>query len=279
MAAKLILVATPIGNLRDISQRALDVLHDADFIAAEDTRVSLKLLNHFGIKNKLTSYHEHNKIEKGKVICERILSGETCALITDAGMPAISDPGETLVALCMKQGIEVTIVPGACAPISALAISGISTGRFCFEGFLSVNKKRRMDHLDSLKNETRTIIFNASPHKLLSDLKDILNVLGNRNISLVKELTKIHEQVIKTDVESAIKMLEEKPAKGEFVLIIEGTSHEDTNVVSLESAVALASAYVEEGKSINEAAKLVAEISKLKKSDIYRSLLGLKNKS
>ncbi len=274
MEAKLILVATPIGNLKDISQRALETLKNVDFIAAEDTRVSLKLLNYFGIANRLISYHEHNKQEKSKVICQRILNGETCALVTDAGMPAISDPGEDLVSLCISKGIEVSIVPGACAPISALAVSGLSTGRFCFEGFLSVNKKGRREHLVSLKHEVRTMIFNVSPHKIISDLKDMLDILGNRNISLVKELTKIHEKIIKTDIFSAIELLQQSSIKGEFVLVVEGCSKSKIPDMSLDMAVDLALDYMKNGKNINEAAKLSAEISKLKKSDIYKSLLS-----
>ncbi len=272
MAAKLVLVATPIGNLGDIGERAIKALNEADFIAAEDTRVTLKLLNHFSIKKELVSYHEHNKTEKGQIICDRLLNGESCALVTDAGMPAISDPGEDLVRLCAAQGIEVTIIPGPCAAVSALAVSGLSSGRFCFESFLSTNKKRRKQHLESLKDETRTIIFNESPHKILYDLKDMLSILGNRRIVLARELTKIHEEIMRTDIVGAINYFEANAAKGEFVLVIEGKQDVPANEFSLQDAIYMAQNYISEGKSVNEASKLVSSKTNIKKSDIYKAI-------
>ncbi len=205
MAGILYLVGTPIGNLGDLSPRALETLGSADFIAAEDTRVTMKLLNHFELKKPLVSYYEHNKAESGKKILERLLAGETCALVTDAGMPAISDPGEDLVRLCAENGVEVRVVPGPCALVSALALSGLSTGRFTFEGFLSVNKSARFEHLDALRTEKRTMIFYEAPHKLLATLRDMLEVLGDRRISLCRELTKIHEEALRTTLSGALE--------------------------------------------------------------------------
>ena len=202
MPGMLYLVPTPIGNLGDISDRARKTLEEADFIAAEDTRVSLKLLNHLGIKKSLVSYFEHNKAFKGNVILERILAGETCALVSDAGSPAISDPGEDLVKLCAQHGVTVCAIPGPCAVITALSISGQATGRFCFEGFLSTAKKSRREHLESLKNEARTMIFYEAPHKLVATLEDMAEVFGgNRGISLCRELTQLHEEVVRTTLQ------------------------------------------------------------------------------
>ncbi|MGN1131113.1 MAG: 16S rRNA (cytidine(1402)-2'-O)-methyltransferase, partial [Ruminococcus sp.] len=189
----LYVVGTPIGNLSDMSPRAVDTLRNVDFIAAEDTRVTLKLLNHFDIKKPMVSYYEHNKRERGEIICNRILSGESCAIVTDAGMPCISDPGEDLIKLCQEKGIKTIVVPGPSAVISALAVSGLETGRFCFEGFLSVNKKSRREHLQSLADETRTMIFYEAPHKLPSTLKDLYSSFGDRKLTIVREITKIHE--------------------------------------------------------------------------------------
>ena len=198
MAGTLYLVPTPIGNLGDISPRAKKTLAEADFIAAEDTRVSLKLLNHLELKKPLVSYYEHNKNESGPRIVERLLAGESCALVTDAGSPAISDPGEDLVALCAKAGVCVCAIPGPCAAVTALSVSGLPTGRFCFEGFLSTNKKSRREHLDSLKSERRTMIFYEAPHKLQNTLKDLTDAFGpERRISLCRELTKLHEQILR----------------------------------------------------------------------------------
>ena len=197
MAGILYLVATPIGNLGDFTPRAAETLENADFIAAEDTRVSVKLLNHFGIKKPLVSYHEHNHVTAGQAVLSRLLGGESCALVTDAGTPAISDPGEDLVRLCAENGVEVRAIPGCCAAVNALAVSGLPTGRFTFEGFLTVNRKSRREHLDSLKEETRTMIFHEAPHKLRTTLDDLTAAFGpERRISLCREMTKLHEEVI-----------------------------------------------------------------------------------
>lgn len=270
---KLILIATPIGNLSDLSYRAIENLKSAGFIAAEDTRVTIKLLNHFGIKKELISYHEHNKKEKGNIICSRILNGEDCALVTDAGMPGISDPGEDLVKLCYEKNIKVTIIPGACSSVCALAISGLSTKKFCFEGFLSTNKKQRLEHLNSLIKEEKTLIFNSSPHKLTLDLKDLYKTFGNRKISIVKELTKIHEEVIKTSLEESINLFKNNSLKGEFILVLEGYK-KNKNSLNISHAVSLAKVYIKNGKSINEASKLASKDTGFKKSDIYKILLN-----
>ena len=215
MAGMLYLVPTPIGNLGDISQRCRETLESVDFIAAEDTRVTLKLMNHLGIKKPLISYFEHNKASKGGVILERILAGEVCALVSDAGSPAISDPGEDLVKLCHEAGVTVCAIPGPCAVITALSISGQSTGRFCFEGFLSTAKKSRREHLDSLRKERRTMIFYEAPHKLLATLQDMADTFGaDRSISLCRELTKLHEEVVRTTLGQAIQKYTDTPPKG-----------------------------------------------------------------
>lgn len=273
MNGTLYVVGTPIGNLGDISPRALDILEKCDFIAAEDTRVTLKLLNHFGIKKPMVSYFEHNRFERGPVIAERILSGETAAIVTDAGMPAISDPGEDLVKICHEKGIKVEAVPGPCAFATALAISGMPSKRFTFEGFVSTEKTERREHIASLKNETRTMIFYEAPHKLLNTLKDLEAVLGNREIAIVRELTKIHEEVIKTDFASAIKRYSEEAIKGEIVLIVNGASPETAEAMTVEQAVAYAKDLVESGESKSNAAKIAAKESGFKKGEIYRLLI------
>jgi 16S rRNA (cytidine1402-2'-O)-methyltransferase len=272
MSGKLILVGTPIGNLSDFSPRAIEALSEADFIAAEDTRVTVKLLNHFGIKKPLVSYYEHNKTERGPVLCERMENGETCALVTDAGMPAISDPGELLVEQCAERGIPVTVVPGPSAVVTALAVSGLPTGRFTFEGFLSVNKKSRREHLEEIREERRTMVFYEAPHKLASTLADLLAVLGNRRIALVRELTKIHEEVIRTTLAEAAERYADGSARGEFVLVVEGAKKED-KPKSEEDAVALARSYLVEGLSASEAAKRAASETGRKKGEIYRELI------
>ena len=274
MSGKLYVVGTPIGNLEDFSPRAVRILSEADFIAAEDTRVTVKLLNHFDIKKEMLSYYEHNKNTKGNLIIERILKGESCALVSDAGMPAISDPGEDLVRAAHGAGITVESVPGPSALVTALAISGMESGRFCFEGFLSVNKISRKKHLDELKNERRTMIFYEAPHKLNATLRDMLKVFGDRKIALVRELTKIHETVFNTTLSGAVEFYTDNPPKGEFVLIIEGKKEEETEQYTLEDAVALAKKLTEEGKSTSSAAKEAAEISGIKKGDIYKALIG-----
>ena len=274
MSGKLYVVGTPIGNLEDFSPRAVRILSEADFIAAEDTRVTVKLLNHFDIKKEMLSYYEHNKNTKGNLIIERLLKGESCALVSDAGMPAISDPGEDLVRAAHGAGITVESVPGPSALVTALAISGMESGRFCFEGFLSVNKISRKRHLDELKNERRTMIFYEAPHKLNATLRDMLKVFGDRKIALVRELTKIHETVFNTTLSGAVGFYTDNPPKGEFVLIIEGKKEEETEQYTLEDAVALAKKLTEEGKSTSSAAKEAAEISGIKKGDIYKALIG-----
>ena len=223
MSGMLYLVPTPIGNLGDISPRCRKTLAEADFIAAEDTRVTLKLLNYLEIKKPLVSYYEHNKNESGPRIVQRILAGETCALVSDAGSPAISDPGEDLVRLCSEADIPISAIPGPCAAISALSISGLPTGRFCFEGFLSINKKSRQEHLSGLKHETRTMIFYEAPHKLTRTLDDLAAAFGaERRISLCRELTKLHEQVVRTTLGEACALYAQTPPRGEFVLIVDG---------------------------------------------------------
>ena len=273
MSGKLYVVGTPIGNLGDFSPRAVETLRNADFIAAEDTRVTVKLLNHFEIKKEMLAYYEHNKNSKGNLIIERMLKGETCALVSDAGMPAISDPGEQLVRQARENGIEVESVPGPSALITALSISGMPSGRFCFEGFLSVNRISRREHLQSLVNEQRTMIFYEAPHKLEATLRDMLNFFGDREIALVKELTKLHETVIKTTFSKALELFETNPPKGEYVLIIKGAEPEKTEY-TLEDAVDIAKKLIEQGNAVSAAAKESAAITGLKKGDIYKAVLN-----
>ena len=274
MAGMLYLVPTPIGNLGDISQRCRETLEQADFIAAEDTRVSLKLLNHMGIKKSLVSYYEHNKAFKGEKIVERILAGETCALVSDAGSPAISDPGEDLVKLCHEAGIVVCAIPGPCAAITALSISGQPTGRFCFEGFLSTSKKSRKEHLESLVKEQRTMIFYEAPHKLLTTLEDMAAVFGDdRPISLCRELTKLHEEVIRTTLSEAVEKYTENAPKGEFVLIVAGAAPEEKEVASVDDAAARVAQLMEEGLSRKDAVKQTAKELNLPKNVVYDAAL------
>ena len=274
MAGMLYLVPTPIGNLGDISQRCRETLENADFIAAEDTRVSLKLLNHLGIKKSLVSYYEHNKAFKGEKIVERILSGETCALVSDAGSPAISDPGEDLVKLCHAAGIVVCAIPGPCAVITALSISGQATGRFCFEGFLSTAKKSRKEHLESLASEQRTMIFYEAPHKLLTTLEDMAAVFGSdRSISLCRELTKLHEEVILTTLGAAIEKYAEVPPKGEFVLVVAGAPAVQKEIATAEDAAAYVEKLMKEGLSRKDAIKQTAKDLNLPKNVVYDAAL------
>lgn len=273
MSGKLMVVGTPIGNLSDFSPRAAETLREADFIAAEDTRVTLKLLNRFGIKKPMVSYFEHNKRERGDVICARIEAGETCALVSDAGMPAISDPGELLVAQCAERGIPVYVVPGPSAVVSALAVSGLPTGRFTFEGFLSVGKKSHREHLEEVRNETRTMIFYEAPHKLSTTLSDMLAAWGDRRIALVRELTKIHEEVIRTTLSEAAARYADGGAKGEFVLVIEGAPQKEQASFALEDGVAFAKKYMEDGLSASDAARQAAAETGFKKGEIYRAIL------
>lgn len=273
MSSKLYVVGTPIGNLGDMSPRAVKTLDEVDFIAAEDTRVTVKLLNHFGIKKEMLSYYEHNKNAKGNLIIERILKGESCALVSDAGMPAISDPGEDLVREARKAGIEVESVPGPSALITAISISGFPCGRFCFEGFLSMNKISRRRHLEELKNEKRTMVFYEAPHKLPATLKDFLKYFGNRKIVFVREITKIHETVMQTTLEEAVSYYEENTPKGEFVLIIEGAK-EETVEYTFEDALQIARKLISNGESTSFAAKQAAEQTGHKKGEIYKAVLN-----
>lgn len=272
MAGTLYVVGTPIGNLGDFSPRAVEVLSNCDFIAAEDTRVTIKLLNHFGIKKPMVSYYEHNRTQRGGVIIDRLLNGENCVLVSDAGMPAISDPGEDLTRLCHENGITVSAVPGPCAFATALAISGMPSGRFTFEGFLTRAKQNRREHLEELVDEKRTMIFYEAPHKLASTLADMAKYWGNRNIALVKELTKIHENVERTTLFEAAQKYSDGSAKGEYVIIIEGKPQDEKEEITMDSALEIALGLVEKGMSKNEAAKEAAKQTGLKKSDIYKSL-------
>ncbi len=272
MAGILYVVGTPIGNLGDFSPRAVQVLSECDFIAAEDTRVTIKLLNHFGIKKPMVSYFEHNRTERGQLILDRLLNGENCALVSDAGMPIISDPGEDLTALCHENNIKICAVPGPCAFVTALAISGMPSGRFTFEGFLTKAKPNRREHLEALVDEKRTMIFYEAPHKLPATLADMAKFFGDRKIALVKEITKIHENVERTTLFEAAEKYKDANLKGEYVLIIEGKPEEPDNEPTLDDAKEIALKLVESGLSKNEAAKEAAKQTGLKKSDIYKSL-------
>lgn len=274
MAGTLYLVGTPIGNLGDLSPRAIETLKTVDFIAAEDTRVTLKLLNHFEIKKPLVSYYEHNRAESGERIIARLVSGETCALVTDAGMPAISDPGEDLIRLCAENGVDVRVVPGPSALVSALALSALPTGRFTFEGFLAVNKNARFEHLDSLRGEKRTMIFYEAPHKLLATLRDMLEVLGDRRVTLCRELTKIYEETYRTTLSAAIEYYAENAPKGEFVLVLEGASDKGS-AVTAEEAIKMALELRASGMSNRDAAKRASQRTGVSRNVIYDGLLDL----
>ena len=275
MAGMLYLVPTPIGNLGDISVRCRQTLEQADFIAAEDTRVTMKLLNYLDIKKSLVSYYEHNKTQKGDMIVQRILAGETCALVSDAGSPAISDPGEELVKQCAEAGITVCAIPGPCAVITALSISGQSTGRFCFEGFLSTAKKSRREHLEQLANEQRTMIFYEAPHKLMNTLEDMAQVFsGDRPISLCRELTKLHEEVVRTTLAEAIALYTEQPPRGEFVLVVAGAPEKEAEVPTEEDAAAHVAALMANGLSRKDAIKQTAKELNLPKNVVYDAALS-----
>lgn len=276
MSGMLFLVPTPIGNLSDISERCRQTLAEADFIAAEDTRVSLRLLNHLGIKKPLVSYYEHNKAVSGQKILERILAGETCALVSDAGCPAISDPGEDLVRLCAQNGVTVSALPGPCAAITALSMSALPTGRFTFEGFLSTNKKTRRAHLDSLRNETRTMIFYEAPHKLTDTLKNLSEAFGSeRKISLCRELTKLHEEVLRMTIGEATAYYEANAPRGEYVLVVEGASEVAQEEVSAEDAVQTVATLVAQGMSKKDAVKQVSASLGISKNELYQATLTL----
>ena len=280
MSGKLYLCPTPIGNLEDITLRTINTLKSVDLIAAEDTRVSKKLLNHLEINIPITSYYEHNKREKGSYLIEKLKDGLNIAVITDAGMPGISDPGEDLVQLCIKESIPIEVLPGPCAFATALVGSGLPTGRFAFEGFLTTNKKNRLEHLESLKEDMRTLIFYEAPHKLLNTLKDMLTVFGDRKIVLARELTKKFEEYYRTTLTDAINYYEETPPRGEFVLIVSGADPEEIkhiHLASLPSAEELIKKYSAEGMRAKELTKRVAEELKQPKRDIYDLYLQLKN--
>ncbi|MBP3555463.1 MAG: 16S rRNA (cytidine(1402)-2'-O)-methyltransferase [Clostridia bacterium] len=272
----LYLVGTPIGNLSDISERALKVLSEVDFIAAEDTRNSGKLLSYFDIKKPMVSYFEHNKRERGEMIVSRIEAGESCALITDAGMPAISDPGEDIVRICAERGVPVSVVPGPCAAVSALAMSGLFTGKFVFEGFLSTAKNERREALESLQNERRTIIFYEAPHKLRGTLADLMKAFGNRKISLCRELTKLNEEVLRMTLSEAIAYYEENQPRGEYVLVLEGASKEEQKANAFWAEMdefAHVAYYTEKGLSKNDAIKAAAKDRGVGKSEIYNIVM------
>ena len=273
--SKLYVVGTPIGNLGDLSPRAQETLREVDFIAAEDTRVTGKLLHYFEIKKPMISYYEHNLRQKGEQIIERILSGETCAVVSDAGMPCISDPGEDLVRLCAQNGIPVEVVPGPSAVISALAISGLITSRFTFEGFLSVNRSSRMTHLASLKEEMRTMIFYEAPHKLLTTLADFCEVFGSeRRISVCRELTKIHEEVLRMTIGEALAHFTATPPKGEFVLVVAGAPQAKAEAsLSFEEVCELGMSMIENGERATEVSKRLAKEYGYKKADVYKALV------
>lgn len=275
MAGKLYVVGTPIGNLGDMTYRAVETLEKVDFICAEDTRVTLKLLNYFEIKNKLVSFHEHSSRQICEGIVSRIIEGENCAVVSDAGMPCISDPGADLIALCVENGIETEVVPGPTAMASAVALSNISSARFAFEGFLSVTKKQRYEHLRSVAHDPHTLVFYEAPHKLLATLKDMLEYFGDRKISLCRELTKIHEEVVRTTLSEAIERYEAMPPKGEFVLVVEGCKEEESTAeLTLEQAAEQAQKLIDSGVKPSEACKEAAALTGFKKSDIYSIIVN-----
>lgn len=270
MPGVLYLVPTPIGNLSDLSPRAVETLSAADFIAAEDTRVTLKLLNHFSIKKPMMAYYRHNTAAGGQAILKHLLDGSTCALVSDAGTPAVSDPGEELVKLCVAHGVEVVALPGPCALTTALSVSGLPTGRFTFEGFLPMNKKNRRNHLDSLKNEPRTMIFYEAPHKLLTTLQDLSATFGpDRGVALCRELTKLHEEVIRTTLSGALERYQNQPPKGEFVLVVAGAEPLTEETPDLDDALAQVAALRQDGASLKDAARQVADALGLKRNQLY----------
>ena len=273
MAGTLYLVATPIGNLGDFSPRAVETLQQADFIAAEDTRVSVKLLNHFDIKKPLVSYHEHNRAAAGQAIVERLLAGEVCALVTDAGTPAISDPGEDLVRLCAENGITVQSIPGCCACITALAVSGLPTGRFTFEGFLSANRKERREQLGELLGEVRTMVFHEAPHKLRPTLSDMLEILGDRPIALCRELTKLHEETMRTTLQGAVDYYRDNEPRGEYVLVVGGAARREGPAMTMEAGVARVMALREGGMRMKDAVRQVSADTGLNKNELYDAAL------
>ncbi|MCD7791859.1 MAG: 16S rRNA (cytidine(1402)-2'-O)-methyltransferase [Oscillospiraceae bacterium] len=278
MAGTLYLVGTPIGNLGDISPRALEILSAVDFIAAEDTRVTLKILNHFGIKKPLICYFEHNRAEMGEKLLSRLLGGESCALVTDAGMPAISDPGEDIVRRCAEEGVAVCAVPGPCAAVTALAVSGLPTQRFTFEGFISVNGKSRREHLESLKGEKRTMIIYEAPHKLLRTLSDLLDALGDRPVAVCRELTKLHEEILRTTLSGALAHFVETPPRGEFVLIVSGKPEQTQPSVSAENALEAVEALRAEGLGLKAACKTAAQTTGFSSNGLYSMYINARSR-
>ena len=275
MAGILYLVPTPIGNLGDLSERIIETLREADFIAAEDTRVSLKILNHLGIKKPMVSYYRHNTESSGPQILSRILAGENCALVTDAGTPAVSDPGEDLVRLCAENGVEVLAVPGCCAAVNALAVSGLPTGRFTFEGFLSTNKKERREHLASLAGERRTMIFHEAPHKLRTTLDDLCAAFGpERRIALCRELTKLHEETMRTTLGGAVDYYRENAPRGEYVLVLAGREPEQAAEVTLEEGARQVLALKAQGAKTKDAVRQVADATDLGRNELYAAAVA-----
>ena len=273
MSGTLYLIATPIGNLGDLSPRATAVLESADFVAAEDTRVTMKLLSHLGLKKTMVSYHEHNKASAGPAILARLLAGESCALATDAGTPAISDPGEDLVRLCAESGVAVQAVPGCCALISALAVSGLPTGRFAFEGFLPANKAQRRERLQGLLGEERTLIFYEAPHRLRVTLDDLLAAFGDRRVALCRELTKLHEETMRTTLAQAVEWYREREPKGEYVLVLDGAERREESAVTLEWGVKLVLERRARGERMKDAVRQVASDTGLARNELYDAAL------
>lgn len=273
MAGILYLVATPIGNLGDFSPRAVETLRAVDFIAAEDTRVSVKLLNHFDIKKPLVSYHEHNRAAAGQTILERLLSGETCALVTDAGTPAISDPGQELVALCAENGVTVQAIPGCCAAIAALAVSGLDTRRFTFEGFLPSGKKERRAALEELSGQRRTMVFHEAPHRLRQTLSDMAELLGDRPVALCRELTKLHEDTVRTTLAQAAAFYRDNEPRGEYVLVVAGREGQDAPAMTMEEGVARVVVLRNGGMKLKDAVRRVADDTGLPRNALYDAAL------
>jgi len=275
MSGTLYLVATPIGNLGDFSPRAVETLESVDFIAAEDTRVSVKLLNHYNIKRPLVSYHEHNHVSAGQSVLGRLLAGESCALVTDAGTPAVSDPGEDLVRLCAENGVEVLSIPGCCAAVNALAVSGLPTGRFTFEGFLSTNKKERREHLASLQNERRTMLFHEAPHKLRNTLDDLCAAFGpERRIALCRELTKLHEETMRCTLGEAADYYRENAPRGEYVLVLAGAEPKAEAEVTLDEGVTQVLALKAQGARMKDAVRQVSDATGLSRNELYNAAVS-----
>ena len=275
MSGTLYIIGTPIGNMEDITLRQLRMLGEVDFLCAEDTRVTLKLLNRYEIKKQLVSFHEHSSRAEAQSIIDRLISGESCGVVTDAGMPCISDPGEVLVKMCAEQGIDVKVVPGPSAVVSAAAVSGLNTRRFTFEAFLPVNKKERSERLEMLRRETGAMIFYEAPHKLKATLSDMAEVFGNeRRISLCRELTKIHEEVLRMTLGEAVDYYSENEPRGEFVLVVEGADLSSDEEITIEQAIAQVQKLVDMGERPTDACKAVAKECGFKKSELYAAFCG-----